>query len=115
VSSVISINVTRVRSEWVYQALPGHLLIDVSERRLTFQPRWFFRTLFRRPTFDYPFDSILKVEKSDCYVNIVIARSSMPAITLVLSDREVRLVPRPPRFDEAFSVVRTAWRDSRSH
>jgi hypothetical protein len=108
-SSGTHFNVTRVRSEWPTHFLPGHLIIDSRGRRLVFQPRWFFRTLLRRPVFVYPFDVIRKVTRSDCSVNMILVRSeAKPAISVQVRNREVRFVPRPSRFDDAFMAVKRA-------
>jgi hypothetical protein len=100
---------TRVRSQWITGAVPGHLLLDVHGRRLIFEPHRIFRTLLRRPGAAYSFESIVRIRESQYIENVIIGRSPpMRAVTLQLSDREVWFVPRRSRFEETFTAIESA-------
>ena len=106
VGSTIRFPATRVRSQWITGAVPGHLLLDVHERLLTFEPHRIFRALFRRPVTAYSFGSIVGIRESQYIENVIIGRSpAMRALTLQLSDREVWFVPRRSRFEDTFAAV----------
>jgi hypothetical protein len=103
--------VSKVRTQWITSAVPGHLVIDSENGVLTFRPRWFFAVMCRRKAILFPLCSV-KVSGDQWIQNVgpIIGRlPPTPALRVRTDDGgDFTFVPAGRRFDKLMTTVEEA-------